>query len=212
MQVYSPMPVNLRCSNCWLPPALYSAIDFRWTGDSLLAHNQNLDGRRRRVTAGPGSRVNNQLDLGRRVRRLSTLALVIALAATPVACGPDVTVANIEVTQAIQSQTNTIQLVAQRSTAVRATIGVTGSSGAVGGVAGRLHVFSNGAEITPQAGVAAINSPFTAPLAPLRANENDTLNFELPAPTGITASNNVTFRVDVAFGGTTKSLTTGSLT
>jgi hypothetical protein len=67
----------------------------------------------------------------------------------------------------------------------------------VAGVTGRLHVFVDGIEITPVAGVPAINEPFTAPLAPQRANENHTLNFELPAPTGITASANVDFQVDV---------------
>src|SRR5262245_47505638 len=87
----------------------------------------------------------------------------------------DLTVNNIEVTQAIQTTTNTIQLVAQRSTAVRATIGVSGSAVPVSGVTGRLHVFVDGSEITPVAGVTPINAPFTAPLSPQRANENDTL-------------------------------------
>src|SRR5262249_23182799 len=87
--------------------------------------------------------------------------------------------------------------VAQRSTAVRATIGVSGSAVPVSGVTGRLHVFVDGSEITPVAGVTPINAPFTAPLSPQRANENDTLNFELMAPTGITASMNVRFHVDV---------------
>jgi hypothetical protein len=108
----------------------------------------------------------------------------------------DLAVTNIEVTQAIQTTTNTIQLVAQRSTAVRATV-VNLDGVAVPGVTGSLHVFVNGAEITPGAGVTPINTPFTVPVAPQRANENDRLNFELPAPTGITASTNVTFRVDV---------------
>jgi len=109
----------------------------------------------------------------------------------------DLNVTNIEVTQAIQTPTNTIQLVAQRSTNVRATIGVTGASGPVSDVTGRLHIFINGTEITPAEGVSPINAPFTAPLSPLRANENDTLNFELLAPSGITASNDVDFRVDI---------------
>ena len=110
----------------------------------------------------------------------------------------DLTVTNVEVTQAIQTPTNTISLVAQRGTAVRATIGVTGSSGSVAGVSGTLHVFVNGTEITPAGGVAAINAPISAPLSPQRANENDTLNFEMPAPSGIAASADVDFRVDVS--------------
>jgi uncharacterized protein (TIGR03437 family) len=91
-----------------------------------------------------------------------------------------------------------VPLVAQRSTAVRATITVANSGGAaVANVSGRLHVFVSGAEITPVAGVLPINAPFTAPIAPQRANENDTLNFELLSPTGITASTAVDFRVDL---------------
>lgn len=110
----------------------------------------------------------------------------------------DLTVTSVEVTQATQTPTNSVQLVAQRSTAVRATIGVSGSGGApVAGVTGRLHVFRNGVEVTPAAGVAPINAPFTAPVAPTRANQNHTLNFELAAPTGIAASTDVDFRVDV---------------
>jgi hypothetical protein len=108
----------------------------------------------------------------------------------------DLTVTNVEVTQAIQTTTNTIQLVAQRSTAVRATV-VDLDGGVVSGVTGRLHVLVNGSEITPPAGLLPINAPFTVPAAPQRANENDTLNFELIAPTGIGASTNVSFRVDI---------------
>jgi hypothetical protein len=110
----------------------------------------------------------------------------------------DLTVASVEVTQAIQTPTNSIRLVAQRSTAVRATLGVTGAAAALSGVTGALHVFVGGVEITPVAGIAPINAPFTAPLAPQRGNENDTLNFELPAPVaGLTATADADFRVDV---------------
>jgi hypothetical protein len=126
---------------------------------------------------------------------LGCLALAMGLPAR--SAGVDLTVAAVEVTQAIQTSTNTIQLVAQRSTAVRATIGVTGGVGPVAGVTGTLHVFVDALEITPAGGVAPINAPVTAPLAPQRANENDTLNFELPAPTGITASDDVDFQVDI---------------
>ncbi|HYN50711.1 MAG TPA: hypothetical protein VES62_07280 [Thermoleophilaceae bacterium] len=127
-----------------------------------------------------------------------TLALVVvACSPGPPTCTCDLTVTGLEITQAIQTPTNTIQLVSQRSTAVRATIGVSGSAGPVAGVTGQLHVFVDGTEITPAAGVQPIGGAFTAPLGPQRANEADTLNFELPAPTGITASANVTFRVDL---------------
>ena len=78
---------------------------------------------------------------------------------------------------------------------MRATLGVSGGASPAG-VTGRLHVFVNGAEITPAAGIAPLAS-ITAPAAPQRANENDTLNFELPTPSGIPASTDVDFRVDV---------------
>lgn len=126
---------------------------------------------------------------------LLAAALPASSAERPLAV--DLTVTGVEVTQAIQTPTNSIQLVSNRSTAVRATLGVSGSGGAsVPNVTGRLHVFRNGSEITPAAGVAPLAS-LNAPVAPQRANENDTLNFELAAPTGILASADVDFRVDV---------------
>jgi len=137
---------------------------------------------------------------------------------TPVNCsGCDLTITNLEVTQAIQTTSNSIQLVAQRTTGVRATIGISGVSQPVSGVTGRLHVFVDGTEITPASGIVPFNGPFTAPLSPQRANANDTLNFVLPAPTGITASSNVKFQVDITpVAGETNtsnnSLSTGNLT
>lgn len=137
-----------------------------------------------------------------RIRSAFYLVLLVTSAIALVGCGsPDLTVTNVEVTQGIQTPTNTVQLVAQRSTAVRATLGIVSGTGPVAGVTGRLHVFVNGTAITPAAGVPAINEPFSAPAAPQRANETDTLNFELMAPTGITASTDVDFRVDIIVPG-----------
>ena len=133
----------------------------------------------------------------KRVIASSCLGMLFSFAPLELAHAVDLTVTNVEVTQSTQTTTNTIQLVTQRGTAVRATIGVAGSANSVAGVTGRLHVFRNGLEITPVAGLLPINAPMTAPLAPSRANENDTLNFELPGPTGILASNDVDFRVDI---------------
>jgi hypothetical protein len=129
-----------------------------------------------------------------------SLVVVIGLAVAP-AMAVTLTVSNVEVTQSTQTPTNTILLVTRRSTAVRTTITVTDSAMPVANVTGRLHIFVGGVEITPLAGLSAINEPFTAPLAPQRANENDTLNFELFAPTNIPASNMVTFRVDLTAQG-----------
>lgn len=107
----------------------------------------------------------------------------------------DITIENIEITQAIQATTNTIQPVAQRSTAVRATINTGG--GPVSGVTGKLHVFVDGIRLTPVGGIAPINAPLTAPASPQRSIEDHTLNFELPCPTGIPESTDVDFRVDI---------------
>jgi len=136
---------------------------------------------------------------GVRTFALLSIALLAGCnpAASPAACTCDLSVSGLEITQAIQTPTNSITLIAQRGTAVRATVVVSGSATAVTGVTGRLHVTVDGTEITPSAGVAPLGGSFTAPLSPQRANETDTLNFELPAPTGIGASSNVTFRVDL---------------
>src|SRR5580765_6697302 len=50
----------------------------------------------------------------------------------------DISVTGIEITQAIQTPGNTITLVAGRSTAVRVTLGVTGSAVPVPNVTGHL--------------------------------------------------------------------------
>ncbi|MDQ3682863.1 MAG: hypothetical protein M3352_07305, partial [Bacteroidota bacterium] len=122
---------------------------------------------------------------------------------------PDLSVQSIEVNQAIQTSTNTVTLVAQRSTVVRVTVGTGG--GSVSNVTGRLKVSVNGIEITPAAGIAPI-APLNAVASPDRNNENHTLNFELPSPTNITASNDVDFSVtlDPATGETNTANNSGA--
>ena len=138
----------------------------------------------------------------------------IGLPPPPAACTCDLTVASIQVTQAIQVPTNGIQLVAQRGTAVRATVGVSGASVPVTNVNGRLHVLVDGTEITPASGLVPVplGITLTAPLSPVLTTENDTLNFELPAPSGITSSSNVTFRVDLDPAAGETNVTNNSLT
>ena len=128
---------------------------------------------------------------------LASSLLIAALGA----CSPNsspagtaLSVTNIEVTQGVQTSTNTVQLVAQRSTAVRVTLATAVSVG-VPGVIGLLRVFVNGVEITTAPGLSSNN--LTAPPAPQRGNEAHTLNFELPAPSGIPASSDVDFTVEV---------------
>jgi hypothetical protein len=121
----------------------------------------------------------------------------LAAAAQP-ALAVDLSVSSVEVTQATQKPDNSIKIVARRSTAVRATIAVTGSAAAVPGVTGVVRVFRNGTEITPAGGVAPL-AALTAPLAPNRQVETDTLNFELPvsALNQLTATTNLDVQVDV---------------
>lgn len=122
-----------------------------------------------------------------------------AVAATaPSALAVDLSVASVEVTQGTQKPDNSIDLVALRSTAVRATIAVADSAAAVPSVTGVARVFRNGTEITPAGGVAPL-AALTAPLAPDRGVETDTLNFELPASAldQLTATTNLDVRVDV---------------
>jgi hypothetical protein len=130
--------------------------------------------------------------------RVAVLSVTLVLAALSVTSAPasavsyDLSVASVEVTQATQTPTNAIPLVARRATAVRATIEISGDAGHL--FLGTLRVFVNGAEVTPPGGVSS-TGPLLLPLQ--RNNESGTLNFELPAPTPIVASTNVDFRVDV---------------
>ncbi len=113
--------------------------------------------------------------------------------------GPfDISGSSILVTQAIQttSPLNSVPLVAQRSTAVRVML-TNGGNGYVSGVTGTLSVSVDGTAIPLGAHAAPINGPIPAPVAPQWANECHTLNFEIAAPTGITASSNVKFHVEI---------------
>jgi hypothetical protein len=144
------------------------------------------------------------------LKLFSGLLPVISLFISSCGDAPDISVQNIEVTQAIQTPTNTVALVAQRSVAVRVTVATGGSS--VSNVTGKLHVFVGGTEITPVAGVSPLAS-LNAPASPNRNTENNTLNFELPASTNITASTDVDFRVtlDAASGETNTANNSGSV-
>ena len=112
----------------------------------------------------------------------------------------DLSIVSIEVTQAVQTPTNTVGLVAQRSVAVRVMLD-TGSSNSIDNVSGILSVTVDGTQITPVGGIAAVNQPITVPPTPNRNNEDNSLYFELAAPTGIPASSDVDFLVAVAGNG-----------
>ncbi len=109
----------------------------------------------------------------------------------------DVAVTSIEITQGIQNANNTIPLIADRSTAVRVYLSTDATSD-VGPVTGRLIVTVDGREITPAGGLLQ-QSVGDAQPNPNRDVESHTVNFELPAPTGITQSSNVDFEVTIDY-------------
>lgn len=156
-----------------------------------------------------GYEINGERPTRRRWLRVTVLSiglvigiLAMAAAAASAQAKPpepqpplDLSVDSVEVTQATQTPANTIPLVARKSAAVRAYIGVDAPA-PVPAITGRLHVFVNGSEVTPAGGVPPIKAITTWGSSD-RNKENDTLNFELPAPTAITASTDVDFRVTV---------------
>jgi len=109
-------------------------------------------------------------------------------------CVSDISVQDVEVTQAIQDGGHSATLIAQRSTSVRVTVNTNGAN--INGVTGILRVFAGGTEVTPAGGIAPIGS-LNAVASPNRDVEAHTLNFEMPAPTVISASNDVDFRVEL---------------
>jgi hypothetical protein len=116
----------------------------------------------------------------------------------------DISVVSILVTQAIQTTNplNSVPFVADRGTAVRVML-ATGGPNPVSGVTGTLTVTVNGNPVTLSTHALPLNGSMMAPVAPSWANECDTLNFEIPAPTGITVSTiapstDVKFHVDIA--------------
>jgi hypothetical protein len=110
------------------------------------------------------------------------LALLLTPDIAARAFAATLSVSKIVVSQATQSNTNSVPLVAARSTVIRATIGVSGSLVNIPNVTARLYVYVDNVLKTP-GGISPINPRFTAKLSPSDNNQNDTLNFELLAPT-----------------------------
>lgn len=138
------------------------------------------------------------------MKRIFGISLAFLLALWLMGCVSDpastLAITSVEVNQGTQTSSNTIALVAERSTTVRVML-ETGSSNAISNVAGKLSVKVDGAFITPVGGISAVNEPITVPAAPDRNSEDDSLYFELEAPTGIPESSDVDFLVVVAGNG-----------
>lgn len=120
---------------------------------------------------------------------VGTGMIALLAAATP-AAAVDLTVQSLEINQGVQF--GSTQLIAGKTTMVRAKIGVTGSGAAVSGVDAVLRVFVNGVEHAASP-VFSINGPIAAPLSPQMLSLNDTINFLFVSP----VSNNVDFIVEV---------------
>lgn len=107
----------------------------------------------------------------------------------------DLSVGDIHVSQAVQNDSNSVRFVQQRSTVVRAEVDITGVTFPLFAVDGVLRVYVNGTEITPAAGIPSVNGPIAPPSPFGFEAEGATLNFEIPAPTGIPPSTDVDFFV-----------------
>jgi hypothetical protein len=99
--------------------------------------------------------------------------------ATPTPLPPDLTVSHLEVNQAIQNDANSIPLIAQKRTVVRATIGIGPPAGPVAGVSGRLKGY-RGATLLGTVAPFNPGGSITAYKAPDWRQINQTLNFEVP--------------------------------
>lgn len=131
---------------------------------------------------------------------LVALALLLTPSLAARAFAATLSVSKIVVSQATQTNTNTVSLVTSRSTVVRATINVAGSATNITNLTGRLYVYVNNVLKTP-GGIPPINPRFVAKLVPSDNNQNDTLNFELLAPTVMVPStilsNSATVRFEI---------------
>ena len=98
---------------------------------------------------------------------------------TPTLVPPDLTVSHLEVNQAVQNEANSIPLIADKRTVVRASIAIGLPAGPVGGVTGRLKGYRG---MTLLGTVAPFNpgGSITAYKAPDWRQINHTLNFEVP--------------------------------
>ena len=98
---------------------------------------------------------------------------------TPTPVPPDLTVSHLEVNQAVQNEANSIPLIADKRTVVRASIAIGPPAGPVGGVTGRLTGYRG---MTLLGTVAPFNpgGSITAYKAPDWRQINHTLNFEVP--------------------------------
>jgi hypothetical protein len=94
----------------------------------------------------------------------------------------NLTVAGLDPSQAVQTASQSVPLVAGRPLIVRVTVNVQNSSQPVLGVTAQLHGMRNGVELANSPlSPFNIGGSFAAPLAPNRESFGDTLNFEAPA-------------------------------
>jgi len=135
------------------------------------------------LSTGPGVPKTDAKDLfvqGERIYVANWLGGLVVLPRPTVPRLADLSVADVELTQAVQMPTNTVPLVADRRTIARVTVRVAGS-GSVQGVGGVLRGWRAGVEL-PGSPLAPVNMGrrMAAHASPDRERWSDTLNFSVP--------------------------------
>ena len=159
-----------------------------------------------------------------RVVAVLALPVLVGLWTTPAAAF-DASIERLHVTQSVQGADDTtlVPLIANRSTAVRAVIFVAPSSAGEArpnpppALGGTVEVFVGDQRVTPAGGVAATGNSTLGRLGESSGLDFPelSLNFELPAPTGIappsgaTQAENVRVRVVLEVAGDTNSANNG---
>ena len=135
------------------------------------------------------------------------LACAAALACAAVAKAVDLSVASVEITQALQTASGDLPLIARNATMVRVKVSLNGQATPQPGVDALLRIYANGVEI-PQSPVYSSNGPITAPPNPSSDNIDDTVNFLCVPPEGA----NIDFVVTVNPFGTVAESSTANNT
>ncbi len=93
--------------------------------------------------------------------------------------GKDLTIEKVEFTQAVQNQSNSVPLVANRPLLARVTVGLGTDITPIDGVTAKLHVFRNGQELSGSP-LLPENGPITAKATPDINSATELLHFRFP--------------------------------
>ncbi|MCB0037549.1 MAG: tandem-95 repeat protein, partial [Anaerolineales bacterium] len=96
-----------------------------------------------------------------------------------VSSGADLRIVNVEYTQAIQNDSNSVPLIAERPLLVRIEVGLGADGQPLDGVTAELHAYRNGQPL-PGSPLRPLNAPITAQPNPDDTSSTDLLHFHLP--------------------------------